>query len=238
MKTLNNLKERLLALPSVLEGRKHEALYAAFLERSLVAQRKLAEASLAVLHGDQVLPSADYGEPRKTVKTCAGSASRLKEKLSADAAAVAEAGVDKSFTRLSENADAALKTCQVAWQESLQAKIKDWEAISEVVSKLGDGEGAKSLKVQARRLKEAIGSLQSAKAKLPQSKQDADKVLTHLKDLGDSVSNLGLNTPFGKFLQEAASASGADLAAVQKDEVSEMIKKHSLQKVFRIKLSS
>jgi hypothetical protein len=73
---------------------------------------------------------------------------------------------------------------------------------------------------------------------LPQAKQNSSKVQADLKDLGDSVSKLGLDTPFGKFLQEAASPLGADLTAAQADEVSTMIKKYSLAKIFRIRLSS
>ena len=155
MKTLENLKQRLLALPSLREGRQHEARYAAFLAKTTTAKDNLIRASLAAEHGGAVLPSAGYGETRRSIKTGATIASRLKEKLDADPAVVADTNIDKSFTRLCENADSTLKGCQTIWQESLQAKIKDWEAIAEVVVKLGDEEEAKSLKAQARLLEDS-----------------------------------------------------------------------------------
>ena len=119
-----------------------------------------------------------------------------------------------------------LKSCQTAWEAQLQAKIKDWQTIAEVVAKLGEGEEAKLMKVQARRLKTAIDSLLegwSQNQAAADQKQDVSKVQFDLKDLNDSVSKLGLDTPFGKFLQDAASPLGADLDAAQTAEVSKQI---------------
>jgi len=230
MKPLENLKRRLLALPAVREGRQHEERYAAFLAKAIPAKDKLTRTSTALANAPTVLPSAGYAEPRKATKTSASIALRLKEKLTAEPAAVAEDNIEKSFARLFANADAALSCCQATWQTELQNKIKDWEAIADVVAKLVKTEGA--------RLQRAITSLRTAKATLPETAKAAKEVQGHLDDLKDSVSKLGLRTEFGKFLQAAASPSGADLSAAQADEVAKMIKQYSLEKVFRIRLSS
>ena len=94
------------------------------------------------------------------------------------------------------------------------------------------------MKPQTDKLKAAIKSLDTIKTKLPQNEQDASKVQSDLKDLNDSVSKLRLNTPFGKFLQDAASPLGASLDAAQMSEISEKIAELDLAKVFRVRLSS
>jgi hypothetical protein len=230
MQTLDNLKLRLEALPGLREGRQHEARYAAFLKKTLPAKTDLEDASLAAIFANVILPADGYGDARKTVRTSVSIASRLKDKLDAEPGAVGEPSIDKSFTRLFENADSALKTCKTTWAESLQSKIKDWETIADVVAKLVPSEGA--------RLQRAIASLRGAKASLPTTEKVSEEVQGHLQNLKDALSNLGLETAFGKFLQAAASPLGADLNATEAEEVTAMIKKHKLEKVFRIRLVS
>ena len=230
MQTLENLKRRLLVLPAVREGRQHEERYAAFLAKTAPARDKLTKTSAALDHAPAVLPSAGYAEPRKATRTSASIALRLREKLTAEPATVAEDNVEKSFARLFANADSALSSCQLTWQIELQNKIKDWETIADVIAKLVKTEGA--------RLQRAIASIRAAKAALPQTAKASKDVQDHLDDLKDSVSKLGLKTEFGKFLQAAASPAGADLSMAQADEVSKMIKQYSLEKVFRIRLSA
>jgi len=230
MQTLENLKRRLLALPALREGRQHEERYAAFLAKTTPAKDKLTKTSAALNHAPTVLPSAGYTEPRKATKTSASIALRLREKLTTEPAAVADDNVEKSFARLFVNADSALSSCQLTWQTELQNKIKDWEAIADVIAKLVKTEGV--------RLQRAIASLRAAQVTLPQTAKTSKEVQDHLDDLKDSVSKLGLKTEFGKFLQAAASPAGADLSTAQDDEVSKMIRQYSLDKVFRIRLSS
>lgn len=238
MKTLANLKGRLEALNGIREGRRHEAHYAEFLKKSTAAKENLEKASDAATHAPPVLPASGYNDARKTVKSSSNIASRLRGKLDAEPGAIVDANTEDSFTRLFENAASALKSCQSAWETQIQVKIKDWQTIAEVVSKLGEGEEAKSMKAQAKKLRTAIDSLDAAKTNLPKTEQDASKIRSDLKDLNDSVSKLGLDTPFGKFLQDAASPLGADLDAAQAVEVSKQITELKLAKVFRVRLSS
>jgi hypothetical protein len=230
MKTLENLKSRLLALPKDREGRKHESRYAAFFAKIIPAKERLERAVTVITHAALILPAPGYNDARKTIRSTIAIASRLREKLTAEPAAILEANVESSFTRLFENAEFGLRSCQTAWEMELQAKIKDWEAVAEVVAQL--------VRVEGARLKGAIDSIRAAKNKLPQTKKDVSQVQADLEELRDSVSKLGLQTAFGKFLQAAASPLGADLSAAHEHEVSQMIAKHKLEKVFRIRLSS
>lgn len=230
MQTLENLKRRLLALPGLREGRQHEARYAAFLAKTLPAKDRLVAASLAATHASTILPPTSFRETRRAIRTSATIASRLKQKLDSEPAAVAEDTIEQSFTRLFEKAESAQKTCHTTWEEGLQAKIQDWEAIADVVARLVPREGS--------RLQRATNSLRAAKLSPPQSGKAAKEVQEHLDNLKDALSKLGLETAFGKFLQAAASTEGADLSAARTDEVSKMIKQHDLEKVFRIRLSS
>jgi hypothetical protein len=230
MQTLANLKRRLLALPGLQVGRQHEARYAAFLKNTLPAKADLENALLAAIHANSVLPNSGYGDARKSVKTGTSIALRLKEKLETEPGSVGDPSIEKSFTRLFENADSALKECKTTWEESLQAKIKDWETIADVVARLVPKEGAK--------LQRTITSLRAAKSSLPLNARASKEIQEHLDNLKAAVSDLGLGTAFGKFLQAAASRSGADLSDAQADEVSKMIKQFKLEKVFRVVLNS
>jgi hypothetical protein len=238
MKTLNDLKTRLEALPAIREGRKHEALYSEFSKKSTLAKHKLLTAERGASHAAPILPATAYSEVSKTIKKASGIASRLRAKLTVNPGEVVDKNTEDSFTRLFENATLALKTCQTTWETQLDGKIKDWQAIAEVVSKLGEGEDAKAMKVQAGKLKSSLDSLVETKKNLPQVEQDAFKAQNDLNELANSVSKLGLDTPFGKFLQEAASPRGADLSAFQDEAVSKQIAELKLDKVFRVRLSS
>lgn len=230
MKTLANLKSRLEALPAIREGRQHEARYSAFLTNTIAAVEKLEKASKASTHAAPVLPAAGYISASKTIRSVGKSASKLRDKLDAEPSSVAGSSIEESFTRLFENATLALKSCQSAWESELQAKIKDWEAIQDVVAKLIPKEGG--------RLKRAIISLQTAKANLPTTEEDAARASIALEDLKDSISKLDLEGPFGDFLRSSASPEGADLNLLLNDEVLNVLTKHHLQKVFRVRVSS
>ncbi len=238
MKTFNNLKTRLEALPSIREGRNHVELYAQFLEDSKTASENLLKSQRGASFADGILPAPGYGGVFRMIRTASGIALRLRRKLAESPGAIVEKNTEESFNRLFENASSSLQTCQTTWGNQLQAKIRDWQAIAEVVSKLADGENAKAMKVQARKLKTSIDSLVESKKNLPQLEQEAFKAQNDLKELSDSVSQLGLNTPFGKFLQEAASPRGADLSASQDEAISKQISDLKLDKVFRVRLSS
>ena len=229
MKTFASLKSRLEALPAIREGRQHEANYAGFLAKGVPAAEKLVTALNASAHAASVLPSADYHEASKKIRSAGRSASGLRKKLEAEPAAVAASGTEKSFILLFENAADALKISQSAWETELQNKVKDWEAIQDVVAKL--------IPAQGGRLRKAIRALQTAKDALPQTKEAAAQVKVDLEELRDSVAKLDLQGPFGEFLRATASPEGADLHLLN-DDVAKVIASHQLQKVFRVRVSS
>ena len=238
MKTLANLKTRLEALPRVREARQHETHFAEFSKKCESAGDRLRRAAAASVHASAVLPASGYGAALTTIRSTKRMAARLKEKLSAEPAAIVEKNTEASFIRLFDNAATALKSCQDAWENELEARTKNWQAIAEVVAKLGEDEEATALKAKSIQLKTAIESLSAAKDQLPQTAPDTVRVQRDLADLQEAVSKLGLDTPFGKFLQDAASPAGADLSAAQADEVSRQIADLKLSKVFRVRLSS
>jgi hypothetical protein len=238
MKTLADLKERLEALPARQRSRDHEGRFVEYLAKCAPAKEKMIKAIAAIAVAAPVLPSGDYRVARKSVNSGAGIASRLAEKLKEDPALISEPKTEESFVRLIENADAALKKCQSVWMTELHGKIESRQVIAEVVAKLGEGDSSKSLKVPARRLKATIDSLVAAQSKLPLTKKEAAEVSENLKDMADSVSKLGLDTPFGKFLQAAASEQGAALSDAQAEVVFKQIESLNLAKVFRVHLTS
>lgn len=237
MKTIADLKKRLEALPGRRIGRGHEGKYAQFFRKSSAAKENLVKASVALPLAASVLPSTDYRQPAKSIKTAVGIARRLADKLNEDPAAISEPNTEERFVRLGEHATAALNKAQAAWSAQLQSKTEKWETLAGVLSGLDEEDDAKSVKAQATKMKGAIRSLRAAESKLPQTDEDAAEVANELKTLTESVSKLDLETPFGKFLRATASEEGAGLDLLQSEEVSKSIAKLKLQKVFRVRLS-
>lgn len=236
MKTLPDLKKRLEALPEHRKGRKQSGLFDQFLSKATPAKEQLLTASNGVACAAPVLPSAEYDVARRSVRSSARIAKNLADKLSGDADTISDRGTEESFFNLTDKARDALKKATSGWQEALQAQIEKWELIADVIARIGSG--SQSLNSQAARLKSAIQSLRLAKVSLPQTQKTGEAVKENLDQLADSVSKLGLDTPFGKFLQAAASGEGAPLGDVHDKSVAQQIESLKLSGVFRVRLSS
>jgi hypothetical protein len=236
MKSFANLKARLEALPELRKGIEQAGLFAQLLAKLEPAKQQLAEASVATACSAPVLPSPEYDVARRSVRSSARIAKNLAEKIRKDANTISDRGTEESFVKLTDNAREALKRAKSGWQSALQAKIDKWETIAGVVSVLG--QRTPSIQAQAGRLKLSVDLLSRAKERLPRSQNDAVHVKGHLDQLADSVSQLGLDTPFGKFLQAAASEHGAALSEMEDEAIAQQIKSLKLAKVFRVHLPS
>jgi hypothetical protein len=237
MKTIADLKKRLEALPGRRIELEHEDKYAQFLSKATASKQTADQVSIAIPLVDSVLPTPHYKESQKKLNTAARIATGIALKIKKDPAAISDSGIDTSFIKLAENSNDSLSVVTSEWEKQIHNKVKDWEVIAGVIEKISEGNGASSIKTQAKRLKGAIDSLRDAKTKLPQTKEGAAHVKTEIDVLTDSVAKLDLNTPFGKFLQATASPDGADLALLENKDVSAAIEKHKLEKVFRVRVS-
>lgn len=236
MKSLANLKQRLEALPELKKGIEKAGLFAHFASKADSANAQLSEASDAVACSAPVLLSPEYDVARRSVRGSARIAKNLAEKLRKDANAISDRGTEESFVKLTDHAKEALKRTKSGWQSALQAKIEKWETVAGVVSAIG--RETPGIRVQGSRLKSSVDNLRKAKDTLPRSPKDVASVEEHLEQLTDAVSKLGLNTPFGKFLQAAASDQGAFLSDAEDEAVAQQIKSLKLAKVFRVRLTS
>lgn len=237
MKTIADLKSRLEALPGIRSGKDKEAAYAAFLRKANDAKGKLQKVSPAIPLADSVLPAPGYQDASKKLENAAKIAKALAIKLNTDHAAINGQEADGAFTQLTENATAALHKCQTTWDTQIQSKADKWESLVNVLSNL-DADEVKAVKAQATIIKRTIVSLrQSWKGNLPEKKRDADTLASTLRTLDEAAAKLDLDTPFGKFLQATAAQDGASLDLLQDEEVTMAVKKHKLQKVFRIRIS-
>ncbi len=236
MKPLTNLKERLVALPEFRKSLKQAGLFSRFHALAEAANLHLSEASTTISFASSSLPSLEYDVGNKSIKSSARIAKRLAEKLRRDADAISESGTEESFTNLSERAKEALKRTKSGWRSSLQSKIEKWEALSGVVCAIG--QDIPVVRAQSDRLKTSVGRLRSYADKLPSKSEDVEVVVENLEQLTEAVSQLRLDTPFGKFLQAAASAHGASFSDAQHPDVAGQIKSLNLQNSFRVRLSS
>ena len=236
MKNLANLKQRLEALPELRKGIEQRGLFDQFLSKVTSVKEQLVAASNAVDYATSVLPATEYAVARRSVKSSARIAKNLTEKLRHDTNTISDRATEESFVKLADYAKDAVKKATSGWQSALQAKIENREAIATVVAAIAENNSG--IRAQAQRLKVSVDGLRAAKDKLPRSSKDVESVDGKLKELAGAVSTLGLDTLFGKFLQDAASQHGADLGAAQATEVANQIAELKLTKVFRVHLSS
>ena len=237
MKNLANLKQRLEALPELRKGVEQRARFDEFLSKAIPARNNLFAASQAVECAAMVLPSPDYyATAQRSVRSSARIAKNLSEKLRNDANTISNSGTEDSFVKLTDHAKEALKKATLGWQTELQSKIEKWETIAQVVASISKEK--LGIREQANRLKSSVDALRLAKDSLPRSVGDAELVAGHLNQLTDAITKLGLDTPFGKFLQEAASEQGALLSDMEEESVGDQIKSLNLTNVFRIRLTS
>jgi hypothetical protein len=236
MKTLTSLKERLEALPERRKGIKQHGLFDQFLSKVTPAKEQLVAASCGIDYAAPVLPSIEYDVARRSVKSSARIAKNLTEKLRGDANTISDRGTEESFVKLIDYAKDAFKKVTLGWQSELQAKIAKWETISKVVAAIAQGNP--SIREKANQLKSSVDALLSAKDSLPRSPKDVESVEHNLKQLTEAISNLGLETQFGKFLQDAASDKGALLSDLEDESVAEQIKTLKLTNVFRVRLTA
>lgn len=236
MKTLANLKKRLEALPERRKGIKQVGLFDQFLSKATPAKENLVTASHGVTYAAHVLSSPEYDVARRSLRSSARIAKSLAEKLRDDADTISERGTEDSFVKLTDYAKDALKKATSGWQTAVQSKIEKSEIIANVVAAIAKENPG--IREQANRLKSSVDALRSAKDSLPRSPKDVASVEKNLKQLTEAISKLGLDTPFGKFLQDSASEQGALLSEAEEETVAQQIKSLKLTKVFRVRLPS
>jgi len=229
MATLVELKERLSSLPDKRKRAELGATFAAHLGKVLVSRQKVERALTVASIAEEILPSAGHTEAKTRARKAGQQAVRLQKKLEAAPESICETSVDHSFMILNDHAEAAWRECNAAWEKELEAKVKDWAILVEVMNRLVPQQGG--------RLRTAVSALQNAKNKPPGSRAEASQIENHLKDLTDIVAKLGLKGAFGQFLRAAASQQGAGSKDLLDPEVQEKINQHKLWNVFRVKFS-
>src|SRR5437899_3227986 len=135
MKNLMEIRQRLLALPDMRLGRDLEAKYAAFLVTTRSSAQKVERAVRCPAIAADVVPGVDYSDALKRACRAASAATRLRTTLGRDAQGVSGTSVERSFTLMNEHADTAWKNCQDAWMREMEAKVRDWAPLVEVVSR-------------------------------------------------------------------------------------------------------
>ena len=128
---------------------------------------------------------------------------------------------------MNEHADAAVAQCETTWNTEVEAKVIDWAQLVDVICRLVPHRG--------NHLRTTVADLR--RVRIPETTGDAKRVSDLLVDLSDIIGSLGLKTAFGKFLQQAASAQGANLLDASKPEVLAAIAEHNIEHVFRVRLS-
>jgi hypothetical protein len=236
MKTLKNLKNRLEILPEIRKGIKQRGFFDEYLSKVTGAKEQLISASMGVTYASPVLPSPKYAAALQLIKKSSRIAKNLAEKIRDDADTISDRGTEESFIKTIEYAKEASKEAKLGWQSSVQAKIDKWEIIAGVVAIIAKENHG--ISEHAEKLKSSVNALRNAKDVLPSSMEETARLQMHLADLTDAISKLGLDTPFGKFLQNSATEHGALLSDAEEESVVRQIKSLGLSSVFRVRLTS
>jgi hypothetical protein len=235
MNTFAELRLSLEKLPDLQKAKKYGANYAQFLKIAIAAKDKLSATAVALPLANSVVSALEFKEVTKKIALASKGAKLIAKKLE-HPDSIGDTSTEKSFMALKEIAEVSLIACTKCWESQIVGKAKQWKDIAGFLSTLGGVVGGEKIKPQAAKLSNVIRSLESAASDLPKNEGQVLAVKNNLQSLVDAVRDLDLETPFGKFLR-AASDGGADLESIENPGVSEAIKKHNLQKSFRIRIA-
>jgi hypothetical protein len=229
MKSLLDIKARLLSLTDLRIARELETKYSVFLEKTQKSRSKVQDVARAAAVVVEVFPGTSYSDALSRARKASAQASRVRASLETDAKSIAQNSIERSFTLMNEHADWAWMNCQQVWERSIDTKLKEWTPLVDIVSRL--------LPDQGNRLRNTMSALQGVRNACPTAKAEAGKVKERVDALGEIIATLGLETAFGRFLRSVASPEGASLTAAQNPEVQAAIAQHKLDRLFRVKLS-
>lgn len=229
MVSLENLKDRLTALPDKRKRAELGERFAVHLAQAKVARQKLESAITSSAFADEALPSKAYLDVASRVRKAAQQALRLRDDLTADSGRIADNSIENRFALLSEHASGALDQCKAVWKKEVESKVGNWVALSGFVRNILPKEG--------RELQSAVTSLQGAMNMPPASATDSKRIQGDLRDLTRLVNALDLEGTFGQFLRATASGKGAKARLLLDADVQKKLEEYKLWDVFSVRIS-
>lgn len=229
MPNLERLKERLKKLPERRALREYAEHFGLYTQKVKQLREKMKRTHKDMVYASKVNPNPDYdrnvlSELKKAVR----EAKKLHKVIEEDPQKVKTRATENTVVSLGDYASKANTQCHDIWTREIEGIIAKWEKIAVVVQNLKNL-GAKG----GSEFKQAVDKLKLQA--IPQNDKEVEQVRTAKKDLQKGIATLGLEGPFGKFLEAAAKeiASPRDLL---NDEVRSKLDEYKLWDSFHVGL--
>ena len=226
MSKLSVLKQRLEKLPEVISERHLAGNFHQHWKSLVRLRENTTKNRQSALFIEEVFP---LSKCEKTIQPKLTSSIRMLKKLrkdiDTDPERISAKATDNCVIKLGDYASSISTTISETWQRQTENSVDKWLKIASVVEQLGAAGG--------KEFKQTVESLQ--KSAIPINSDQSKKAAEANISLQKGVSKLGLEGPFGKFL-EATVEEGATLSKLRDPEVKSKIDEFDLESSFRIKI--
>jgi hypothetical protein len=225
---LAQLKQRLESLPARRRVAQQGELFSRFCERAKAAKQNAQEAAKAAANAKLAFNEFDDKETIARAKQAGRRAQRLYKKLKENPETVSDASVEESIAALSSQALSALAECRRAWGSLLSSKLSGRSTLADVVAKVLPRHGAE--------LRQTVSDLQTAAARPPVEKAQAERVRKSVDHFDTLLNKVGLTDEVGTFLKDVAGPNGARIKSLENQTVRDFLDEHKLWPIFRVRL--
>jgi len=227
MSKLKNLRDRLEKLPQLKKEKNLSSNFGVFTKKVAESKVMLTDSYRDMEYISKVFP--DAGCEKKILpilKSSIKEAQKLYKTIEEDPQTVQKKASENSVVRLRDYATSANVKVRDIWSREITNNVTKWEKLAEVTQGLGAKGG--------REFKQAVVSLKNKK--IPKSDEEVVQIKTAQINLHKGIANLGLEGPFGKFLEATVESRGASPKDLFKKEIKEKIEEFNLWDSFQIRL--
>lgn len=226
---LDQLKQRLVALPEKKKRAQQAGRFKTLREKTVRARAQVEEALAAAHNARKIADDPAYKDVLIQVRKAKRRAESLRTKIAENTEMVTTPQADTGFGALGEHADSALLTCQKVWRRVIDNKLRGRAELASVVQRLVPRDGPE--------FRSTVDKLTQERERLPVTTKDAERAAQLLARFDELISQLHLEGPAGDFLQAVATDRGAPAAKLLDPEVRKFLDDHKLWTVFAVKLT-
>ena len=227
MSKLKKLRKCLEKLPQLKKEKNLSSNFGVFTKKVAESKVMLSDSYRDMEYISKVFPGAGCKKKILPVlKSSIKEAQKLYKTIEEDPQTVQKKASENSVVRLRDSVTSANVKVRDTWVREINNNVTKWERLADVIQGLG-AEGG-------REFKQAVVSLKNKK--IPKSDEEVVQIQNAQSELQKGIANLGLEGPFGKFLEATADNRGASPKDLFKQEIKEKIEEFNLWDSFQVRL--
>lgn len=232
MVTIEELKSRLEKLPQLKAESDLGGHFACYKLQMIRFYADLSAVYQDSIYASKVNSNSDYKRVLTEIKKAVLEAKNLYQEIENEAKNISKTANENKVIRISEFSKSARKKCDDIWNQERQKDLGKWVKISDVVKKMVK-KGKQEFKNNVREFSQAVDamSLQS----IPKNNEEVSRLQDLKNELLSRVATLGLEGPFGKFLENSVDR-GVSAKELLKDEIRSKLEEYDLLDSFRVRL--